>query len=69
MYDYEICKEEFDESGFCCIDVQELSFASTMEEAKKEQRRLRREYPDEIITIRQYKETEDEERHLVMVYD
>lgn len=67
MYDYEICKEEIE--GNVCVDVQELSFASTKREAEKEQRRIKRELPNDIITIRQYKETKDEERHLIMVYE
>lgn len=69
MYDYEICKEEFDESGYVCVDVQELDFAATKKEAEKKQKKLRKEYPNDIITIRQYKETKNEERHLVMVYE
>lgn len=69
MFDYEICKEEFDESGNVCVNVQELSVASTMREAEKKQRQIKKEYPNDIITIRQFKETKNEERHLVMVYE
>lgn len=69
MYDYEICKEEFDESGYVCEFVEELAFASTKREAEKERRRLKKEYPDDVITIRQFKETKKEERHLIMVYE
>ena len=68
MYDYEICRETLDKYGNC-IDVQELSFAGTMKEAEKEQRKLKKENPDKCITIRQYKETKNEERHLVCVYE
>ena len=53
MYDYEICREEFDDSGNVCEFVEELAFASTKREAEKEQRRLKKEYPDDVISIRQ----------------
>ncbi len=69
MFDYEICKEEFDESGNVCEFVEVLEYASTMREAEKEQKRKKKEYPNDIITIRQFKETKNEERHLVMVYE
>ena len=69
MYDYEICREEFDDSGNVCEFVEELAFASTKREAEKKQRRLKKEYPGDVITIRQYKEKKKEERHLVMVYE
>lgn len=69
MYDYEICREEFDDSGNVCELVEELDFASTKREAEKKQRKLKKEYLGDVITIRQYKETKNEERHLIMVYE
>ena len=69
MYDYEICEEEYDESGNVCIRVEPLAFAESMREAEKEQKRLLKEKPSSFITIRKYKETKNKERHLVMVYE
>lgn len=68
IYDYEVCREERDENGDI-IDVTELDRCATFAKAMKLQRKRQKEYPDDDIIIREYRETAHSERHLIMVYD